>query len=142
VRREELAAGVCGRELPGNVLDSVLANVQPKTIGVVGPGATWTVEAAVLVVHYEERAKALEWLPHPLEHPGDASRCTPPGRRMIILVSGVGAGPGRATAKRRLPGYRAEHPPFRVLFIFHSNAKIALLLLYFKRRQHWINVVL
>jgi hypothetical protein len=54
---------------------------------------------------------------------------------MIIHVSGVGAGLGRASAERRLPWYRAEHAPFRVVFIFHSHAKIPVLLLDFKYRQ-------
>jgi hypothetical protein len=41
------------------------------------------------VVHHEERANALQRLLRALDHVGDAARSTPPGDRMVVLVSGV-----------------------------------------------------
>src|SRR5262249_57286980 len=39
VRSEEVAVGFRGRELPGDVLDAVLADVETETVGGVRPGA-------------------------------------------------------------------------------------------------------
>src|SRR6202035_497953 len=115
MRGEEIAVGLGGRELPGGVLDAVLADVKVKPARVVRPCAPRTVEATVLVVHHEERAEALQRLPGPLEHLGDASRRAPPRRRMMVLVARALA-VGGGTAPERLSAlHRPEHQLLRVL---------------------------
>jgi hypothetical protein len=84
---EELAVGLRVCELPGDVLDAVLADVEVEPARVVRPGAARTVEAAVLVVHHEERAKALQRLTRPHEHLADAPRGTPARRGMVVLMA-------------------------------------------------------
>src|SRR5205085_8818086 len=86
---EELAVGLRGRELPGDVLDAVLADVEVEPVRVVRPGAARTVEAAVLVVHHEERAKALQRLPGPFEYLRNAARRTPARGGVVVLVARV-----------------------------------------------------
>jgi hypothetical protein len=54
---EELAVGLRGRELPGGVLDAVLADVEAESARVVRPRAARTVEPAVLVWFITKRAR-------------------------------------------------------------------------------------
>jgi hypothetical protein len=86
---EEVAIGFGGLELPGDVLDAILADVETETVGIVRPRATRTVEAAVLVVHHEECAHTLLRFSRVLEHVADAARGTPPGGGLVVLVAGM-----------------------------------------------------
>src|SRR6185369_3408172 len=104
-------------ELPRDMLDAILTDVEVETVGIVWPGATRTVEATILVVHHEDGPRALDRLPCAFEHAGDAARRTPSCGRMVVLMSRVIVVRRRATAKRGLARYRAEHPPFRVVFV-------------------------
>jgi len=117
VEGEELVVGLRRRELPRHVLDAVLADVEVETVGVVRPRATRTVETAVFMVHYEERADPFRRFPRPLEYASNTARRTPPGRRMIVLMPGITTGRYRATADRRLARYRAEHQLFCVIYV-------------------------
>ena len=112
---EELAVGLRGRELPGDVLDAVLADVEVEPVRVVRPGAARTVEAAVLVVHHEERAKALQRLPGPFEYLRNAARRTPARGGVVVLVARVVAPGCRAAAERGHAWHCAEPPLLRVL---------------------------
>jgi len=97
------------------VLDAVLADVEVESVRIVRPRAAWTVEPAVLLVHHEERPKALQRLPGPLEHLADAARRTPSRGGMVVRVARVVAVKGRAVPARGHARDRAEHPLLRVL---------------------------
>jgi hypothetical protein len=115
MRREELAIGLGGSEFPGDVLDAVLAHIEVEASRVVGPGAARAVEAAVLLIHHEEGAKALYRFARAFEHAPDAARGTPSGRRVMVLVSRKVTALGWSSPQRRLAGYGAEHPRLAVL---------------------------
>src|SRR4030095_128745 len=74
-------------------------------------GTAGAIEAAILVVHHKERTDALGWLGRPLENLADGTRSTPPGRRMVVLVSGIVAR-GGGTAEGRSPNNRSDPPLF------------------------------
>src|SRR5439155_14628520 len=112
---KELAVRLRRSELPGGVLDAVLADVEAETARIVRPGAARTVEAAVLVVHHEERANPLQRLPCSLEDLPDAARRAPARGRVVVLVARVVAVRGGAAPERRHTRYRAEHPKLRVV---------------------------
>jgi hypothetical protein len=115
VGSEELAADLLARKLPCHVLDAVLTDVEVKPVRVVRPRAARTVEAAVLVIHHEQRAKALHRLPRPLQHLPDAARRAPSRGGVVVLVARVVAHRGWAAAKRRRSSYSAKPPLLRVL---------------------------
>src|SRR4029077_3425531 len=62
---EEIAVGFRWLKLPGNVLDAVFADVEFQTGRIIRPRAPGTIETTVLMVHHEDRAKALDRLAHP-----------------------------------------------------------------------------
>ena len=59
VLSEEVGADSLVCHLPGDVLNAVLANVEPQPLAVVGPRASWAVEPTVLVVHLVDRPRAV-----------------------------------------------------------------------------------
>ena len=62
VGREEVGGRPFLGQLPGGVLDAVLADVHGQAVAVVGPGAAGAVVAAVLVVHLEDGPRAVDQL--------------------------------------------------------------------------------
>src|SRR6185437_12406138 len=86
--REQLRADLLAGELPGHVLDAVLADVQMQSGWVIRPGAPRAVEAAVLLVHHEQRANPLSWHASRLQHVTDASRRAPAGGWVMVLMPG------------------------------------------------------
>src|SRR5262249_56294297 len=93
----ELADGVCGEEvpadlltgqLPGHVLDAVLADIEMQPGGVIRPRAPRAIEAPVLLVHHEQRLNSVDRRAPLLQHVPDASRRAPAGDRMVILMPG------------------------------------------------------
>ena len=102
VRGEERRVGLRRRQLPGDVLDAVLADVQVQAGRIVGPGTARAVEAAVLLVHHRTSARiALDRLGE--RAPGPGRRCAPrPNQRpdgRIRVGSACRPGPGRGRAR-------------------------------------------
>ena len=85
VRGEELTAHTFLRHLPGGVLDPILANVEMQAVPIVRPGAAGTIEAAVLVIHLEHDAGAIDEFPLFDEDARDAVRGAPSCGGMVIV---------------------------------------------------------
>src|SRR5207237_5952409 len=88
---EEITSDALAGHLPGNVLDAVLADVHTQALAVVGPRAAGAVEAAILVVHAEDRAHAIDDLALPQEGQPDAPGCSPGRRRVVVVMLGESA---------------------------------------------------
>jgi hypothetical protein len=109
VGSEEVPVDLLAGQLPGDVLDPVLAEIEVQAGRVVGPRAPRTVKATVLLVHHEQRADPLLRDPGFLEHTPDAPRRPPARSRMIVVVEGeVTRRDGAATQRRHSRG-SAEH---------------------------------
>ena len=81
---EERSVGPFARHLPGGVLDAVLAEVELEIARIVRPRAAGAVEAAIGMVHAQERRGLLDRLAALEKDRRDASRGTPAGDRMAI----------------------------------------------------------
>src|SRR2546423_15713254 len=101
---EEIAVGFRWLKLPGDVLDAVFADVEFQTGRVIRPRAAGTIETTVLMVHDEDRAKALDRLARPCEDVSDAfGRAPPRGGRDGWVARGL---PGHRTCAGRSGGAR------------------------------------
>src|SRR5258707_11395834 len=114
VTSEEIAVSFRFLKLPGDVLDAVFADVESQTGWVIRPRAAGTIETTVLMVHDEDRAKALDRLACTCEDVSNAFGRAPPGGRMMVWMPRVFAVNSRSTTERGLAGNRAEHQLLRV----------------------------
>src|SRR5439155_14192027 len=106
---EKIAIGFGMLKLPGDVLDAVFADVESQTGRVIRPRAAGTIETTVLMVHHEDRAKALDRLARPCENVSDAFGRAPPSGGMMVWMPRVAAVNGRSATEGGLAGNRAEH---------------------------------
>src|SRR5260370_8641353 len=100
-------------KLTGYVLDAVFADVESQTGRVIRPRAAGTIKTTVLMVHHEDRAKALDRLARPCEDVSDAFGCAPPSGRMMVWMPRVVPVNGRSPTQRGVAGNRAQ--PHRLL---------------------------
>src|SRR4029077_3864455 len=106
---EEIAVGFGMLKLPGDVLDAVFADVESQTGRVIRPRAAGTIKTTVLMVHHEDRAKALDRFARPCEDVRDAFGCAPPSGGMMVWVPRVVAVNDSSATDCGLAGNRAEH---------------------------------
>jgi hypothetical protein len=106
---EEIAVGLRMLKLPGDVLDAVFADVEFQTGRVIRPRAAGTIETTVLMIHHEDRAKALDRLTRPRKDVSDAFGRAPPSGGMMVWMPRVVAVNGRSATERGLARNRAEH---------------------------------
>ncbi|MDH6455525.1 hypothetical protein M2155_008024 [Streptomyces sp. SAI-119] len=110
VRREELPVDPFTGHLPGDVLDAVLTNVEVQALAVVRPSAPRAVEAAVLVVHALDGARAGHQTVLAQQELPDALGGAPSGGRMRIgaTLRRLVCGPGVVVV---VGGHRAPSSP-------------------------------
>jgi hypothetical protein len=87
VGSEELTADLLARQLPGDVLDPVLAKVEAQAAGFIRPRATRAVKPPSSWFINEQRTKTVDRLARPLQHMSDALRRAPPSGRMMVDVA-------------------------------------------------------
>ena len=109
---EELARHAPAGQLPRDVLDAVLAEVQLQAVLRVRPRAARAVEAAVLVVHLRQHARSLERLARAHEHLGHRPGRAPPGGRMLVVDLLRSARARRPATEGRKTRCVAEHASF------------------------------
>src|SRR5256885_16401230 len=97
---EEIAVGFRWLKLPGDMFDAVFADVESQTGRVIRPRAAGTIETTVLMVHHEDRAKALDRLARPREDVSDAFSRAPPRGGMMGWMPRVVAVNSKATTER------------------------------------------